>query len=388
MDRLPKKVWIIGIIVLILIISYALAFYFYYYKDFSVQEEDPFSTSKITILVTGSDTPVEGSPRSDTIFLVSIDLEEGDTGILFIPRDTKTNISGYGTYKLNATYAFGGIEMVEETLESYLQVPIDYYVDLDFSGFVGIVDILGGIEVDVEEDLHYRDSAGDLEIDIPRGRQKLDGEQALDYVRYREPIYADIGRIERQQKFIRSGFKRLKNPDIVTKLPAIYNELRKNINSNIPYGDITPFIRILKQMDLQQLQIETLPGEPKYIDGVSYWIPYEEQIEGLVDSLIRSKEYIKNQQYSVLIYNGNGVSGAAGEAARELEIFGFNIEGLRNAAHFNHGTTMITYFDSDHEQIAFGIQKILGGNIVLEEEEAGNGKRFEIILGRDYVEEE
>ena len=392
MDRLLKKLLenkkrvLIAVIILIIVL-YALAFYFYYHKGFSVQGDDPFATSKVTVLVTGSDTPIESPPRSDTIFLASINLEEGDTGIMFVPRDTRLDIPGYGTNKINAAYALGGIELLEETLESFLQIPVDYHIDLDFAGFSSIVDVLGGIEVEVERELNYVDRAGDLEIDIPAGRQKLDGEQALNYVRYREPIYGDIGRIRRQQKFIRSGFERLRSPDIITKLPALYNELRKNIETNIPYGDITPFLRILKQMNMEQLQIETLPGEPRYIEGISFWLPEHEQIEGLVDSLIRSKEYIQNQQYEVLIYNGNGVSGAAGEAAEGLEIYGFSITGLRNADHFDYDTTIITYYDSSKKEIAAGLQEILGGVTVLNENGEDRPNNFEIILGKDYVED-
>jgi len=380
MKRFNKK---LIIPVLIFFIAIFTAIIIIYNHDFSAVEENPFSKSKINILITGSDTPVEGPARADTIILASIDLETANTGILSIPRDTKMRIPGYGLNKINASYAFGGIELVQETLEIFLEVPIDYYIGVDFEGFASIIDTLGGIELVVDDHLHYIDEAGDLHIDIPAGKQVLDGENALDYVRYRDPLFADLGRINRQQKFLKSTLQRIMKPDILFKLPALYGDIRQTVETNIPFQDITPFVKLLNGMELNQMQSETLPGEAQYINDINYWLVDHEKMGIVINSLIHSKEYIENSNYKVTILNGNGVSGTAGHLARKLNNYGFVIERIGNADHFDYKQTVIEYYNPRDKQVVASIRELLGGKAIKSEEE---GQDIKIILGLDYFE--
>ncbi|MFW6278830.1 MAG: LCP family protein [Bacillota bacterium] len=382
MEKSAKK--IIVYVLIIIILAAGLIFVYFYNKNFSAVEKSPFTSSRLNILLTGSDDSDESEPRSDTIIIASIDLESEDIGLLSIPRDTYLEIPGHGKNKINASYAYGGIDLVIKTLESYLDIPIDYYVDLNFAGFSRAVDVLGGIEIDIEKDLNYVDEAADLEIDISKGRQQLDGEEALDYVRYRGPIHGDIGRVHRQQKFLKSAFRRLMQPDVLVKLPSLYNEFSEHVETNISSVDFAPFLKLIKQINMDHLKMETLPGEPRYIDEVSYWVPEENEVEILINSLIRSKEYIKNSQFTVSVLNGNGVNGTAQKAATMLERYGFKIEDFANAEHFDYGTTVIEYYDPQDKTKAQGIQKLIGGQKVLKEEQEKEG--FRIILGKDFTE--
>jgi LCP family protein required for cell wall assembly len=143
-----------------------------------VEEED----SKQVILVLGGDYRKGEVGRTDTILLVFLDTKEKTVHILNIPRDTYVNIAGKGIKtKINHAFAYGGVDMAKETVENFLNIEIDHYVDTDFDGFVSLIDALGGVQVDVEKRMYYPAE----NIDLQKGLQTLDGEQALAYVRYR-----------------------------------------------------------------------------------------------------------------------------------------------------------------------------------------------------------
>jgi len=376
--RIKKGILILFIV--LIIIGFTLAYVLN--NNFSVIRGNPFSTSKINILIIGYDSTINGPPRADTIILSSIDLNTKETGVLFIPRDTRVDIPGHGKNRINASHAFGGVELTDEILESFLDIPIDYYVETNFKGFAKIIDSLGGIEINIEEPLHYVDNAGGLYIDLPAGENKLNGEEALQYVRYREPTYGDIGRVERQRKFIKALMKKVISPDIIMKLPSLLKETVSAVNTNIPLKDVSPFVRLVKNMDLNMMKTAMVPGKPQYINGASYWIAEKEELKILIDNLIRSKEYIKNSKYKVSIFNGNGSSGIAGKLGNELEKYGFITSNIDNAGNFNYQDTIIKYYDRRDKNTAIGIRKLIGGKIQYKEEEK---TEIEIIVGNDYL---
>ena len=128
-----------------------------------------------------------------------------------------------------------------------------------------------------------------------------------------------------------------------------------------------------------------VPGNPKYINGISYWVPKNEELDILVDNLIKSKEYIQNSKYEVSLYNGNGKSGLAGEVADTLNKYGFIVSTIGNADNFNYEKTIIKYYDKDAKNVVSGIKELLGGEINYSEEDKNEIK---IIIGHDYLEKE
>lgn len=376
-----KRNWLIGLVAVLILLGIIISFLVN--DKFSAIQNDPFSTSKLNILVVGYDSSINGPPRADTIMIASVDLKTKDIGVLFVPRDTRVEIPGHGTGKINASHAYGGIELTDKTLENFLDIPIDYYVETDFNGFADIIDAIGGVNLDIEKPLEYEDKAGGVNIDLPAGDNiHLNGEEALDYVRYREPAKADIGRIQRQQKFIQAVMDKILSPDIIVKLPDVYNNVTDAVNTNIPLKDVSPFVKLAKNTDLNSLETDMVPGKPKYINEVSYWIPENEELDILVNNLIKSKEYIRNSKYKVSLYNGNGKSGLAGEVADTLNKYGFNISKVGNADNFNYEKTIIKYYNKDVEKIASGIKDLLGGEIDYSEEDKNE---IEIIIGNDYL---
>ena len=166
---------------------------------------------KLHVLIIGEDDGLVApgksvTGRSDTLMVASYDPKSGDVSLLSIPRDTLVEIPGrVNQDKINHAFVFGGVDLTLRTVSKFLNMPLRYYVHVQTDGFRRIVDALGGVTIDVEKNMRYKDEAGDLYINLKQGEQVLTGKQAEGYVRYR--LDSDIKRTERQQKFIAAALK-------------------------------------------------------------------------------------------------------------------------------------------------------------------------------------
>lgn len=231
--------------------------------------------NKKNIIVMGVDSRPddEGKGRSDTLFVVMFDKGKSNAAILSIPRDTRVKIPGHGWDKINHAYMYGGRELTQRTVEEFLGIKVSNYVTVDFKGFVGLVDAIGGVEVDVEEEMYYYDPWDEFEIDIQPGVQVLDGAKAIQYVRYRDEE-GDIGRIRRQQRFLMAAKDKIASGDMLTRVPGLSRKLTSMVHTNLPITDMISLGRVLHGMAKdKKLKASMVPGVPEYIDGISYWLP-------------------------------------------------------------------------------------------------------------------
>ncbi len=341
---------------------------------------------RLNLLVVGADLDAEMIARSDTILFASIDLEDRGVGVISIPRDTMVEIPGRSRpERINASYAHGGIDLTQRTVENLLGVEIDYYFDVDFNSFQRIIDLLGGVTIEVDRHMYYEDRAGGLVIDIPPGKQVLDGENALHYVRYREPIQADIGRIGRQQKFIQALLNQVFKTRTLSNIPSLLKEVWDSVNTNLTHQDLVHFTELALNFSLDRIEMELLPGEID--EGESYWVVDQEGMDLMVKSLVESKDYLINREISLAIFNGNGTSGQAREVAERLEKKGFNVVLRSNALHFNYQETEIIFQDQEDLD---RIKNYLSGKTRNWEEVKNQYYLTEeadlvIIIGHDYL---
>ena len=232
-------------------------------------------SSEIHVMILGVDERKDDVGRSDTLMVATVDPEKGTAALLSIPRDTRVAIEGAGYDKINAAYAYGGYALTKKTLEQLLDVPMDYYILIDVHAFERIIDALDGIDIDVEKRMYYEDpwdDDGGLVIDIYPGMQHMTGEKAIEYVRYRD-MEGDIGRIRRQQRFMRAVLQKVTTPEIFAKLPEITGEVAKSVKTDLDTSDMIKFLQIMKKVQEQGLTAEMAPGNPAWFKGVSYWIP-------------------------------------------------------------------------------------------------------------------
>lgn len=285
--------------------------------------------------------------RSDTIMVAAVDLDSNVIRAVSIPRDTRCIIPGHDRYeKINTAYALGGPELSRRTAEALLGIPIQYYVETNIEGLKRTVDLLGGVEIDIEKDMRYHDRRGGLYINLRKGYRHLDGDKALQYVRFRHDAMGDIWRIRRQQKFMRAIARRMFAAENVTKLPTIVEEIRSNMETNLTAKDLLVLARLGKKISPDDVQMETLPGQPQNIDGISYWVAAESEVSATVDQLLRFSiaglpPAASGVKPTVEVLNGAGVAGIAGKAADILKRSGYSVMSTRNAANFGYAESAI-----------------------------------------------
>lgn len=237
---------------------------------------DPFSVLLLGI-ENYSDEFDQG--RSDTIMVATFNPKNQTMKLMSIPRDTMVDIPEFGNDKINHSYADGGKEKVIETVEEFLEIPIDYYVTVNFDGFKNIVDVLGGVTVDVPFD--FDDINNDWErFYFREGSQKLDGEEALVYARMRmKDPRGDFGRNERQRQIITALIDKLSSPKTLLKIDDIAAEIGDNIETNMKVKEGLAFRKKYDEFNSSKIEQLELEGYDETRRRVYYFIPDEEKLE-------------------------------------------------------------------------------------------------------------
>ncbi len=248
-------------------------------------EEFKKQSDRVNVLLFGTD-----GFRADTLIVLSYSKKEQDIFMLTIPRDTKHEVEGMiyeGQDKINAVFCFpgdkGGAENQKKAIEEILNMPIHYYVKVNYYSLVGIVDILGGIEVDVPFDMNYDDkwAKPELHIHLSKGKQVLDGHNALGYIRWRKNNNgkgdSDIARTKRQQDFLIRVFKK----SIGLNLPKVIKSSYGYIKSNMSLEDMLYYGSELVGFDLDKIKRASLPGTADY----KYFYQDKEETEKLLKDL-------------------------------------------------------------------------------------------------------
>jgi LCP family protein required for cell wall assembly len=229
----------------------------------------------INLLVLGLD---EEEIRSDVIALLNYNPDEGKLNMLSIARDTR--ISEKNRFmKINALIGNGGEKKVIDKVEEITDLNVDYYLTLNFKGFKKIIDILGGVEIEVPIDMNYDDPVQNLHINLKKGKQILDGEKAEQFVRYRKGNQngqgykdGDIGRIEAQQMFVKEFIRQKLKLKYILKADSIFYTIKKNMRTNIEIKDMNNILNSIKNLDTKELKTYTLPGDSLYIDNQWYYV--------------------------------------------------------------------------------------------------------------------
>lgn len=244
------------------------------------EEELIKAKDKSIVLIMGVDKREDDVGRSDTLMIATIDPRLDQATLLSIPRDTRVKIRGRGYDKINAAFAYGGVDLAESTVENFLGIDIDHYVLIDTSSFVKIIDAIGGVNIDVEKRMFYEDpwdDNGGLVIDLYPGQQHMDGKTAVTYVRYRDSE-GDIGRVQRQQKFMAACMDKVTSPEIVPRIPKIVREVIDAVETDMSLRQLLELAGALKAAAQNGLETDMVPGYPLYIDDISYWIPDVEEV--------------------------------------------------------------------------------------------------------------
>ncbi|WP_176273507.1 LCP family protein [Enterococcus sp. 3C7_DIV0644] len=240
-------------------------------NDVDLSQKDSFS-----VLLMGIDTGDLGrveQGRSDTMMVATISPQDNQTTVVSIGRDSYVDIVGHGTTdKINHAYAFGGPAMAMNTVEKFLDIPIDHYVSINMAGLKELVDAVGGIEVDNE--ITFSQDGFDFAI----GLTSLNGEQALAYsrMRYEDPN-GDYGRQERQRKIVEGIVKKVLSLDGITQYQTILNAVEQNMKTDMSFDDMRT-LAFNYRSAFQTIKQDQLQGEGFMQDGISYQRVSDEEL--------------------------------------------------------------------------------------------------------------
>jgi LCP family protein required for cell wall assembly len=392
----------------------------------------PGQPQGMNILLLGSDAREEDGDeygRSDTLMVLHVNPDARFASVLSLPRDLRVQIPGHGTNKINAAYARGGPALAIRTVESVTGIDLDHYANVDFDAFRELTTALGGIYVDV--DRHYYTPDGETWewLNLHPGYQRLAGEDALDYVRFRHDLNADFGRIERQQRFLRAAKEQAFAWDLAFKVPELVRLVSRNVETTLGSGDILKLAWWGIQIRQERVRQITLEAGTQEIGGGSYVIASDRAIRTAVADLFsppvreahsapgeddgdvegaqeteatepdggpgspsaqpEAEEGAEQSQERVLpdlrgitvnVLNGNGRQGEAAGAARFLRSLGAGVDSIGDAPELLE-QTLVSY-PADAAGAAALVARAVGSD---ELEMSSSTRVVTVVLGDDYT---
>ncbi|MCR5262145.1 MAG: LCP family protein [Candidatus Gastranaerophilales bacterium] len=239
----------------------------------------------------GTDTDPFENTRSDTILIVTLKPKDKSVNIISIPRDSKVFLAHRnGVQKINAAHAIGGVKLTKDTIEETFGIKINNYIVFNTEGIVKFIDAIGGVPVYVEKDMVYHDWSGKLHIDLKKGTHMLSGKEAEGFLRYRKDALGDIGRTSRQQWFVRAVAERLKDPEVITKIPEALRIADEYVKSDLSLYQMAQYAAYAASIDLSKVETATMPGAPNKKGYISYWILDPEQCKDVISRMVYNKK--------------------------------------------------------------------------------------------------
>jgi len=322
----------------------------------------------------------DGGLLTDTIILASLKPSEKKLSLLSIPRDLAVPIENMGWRKINSVNAYaearssgsGGMA-VSQTVSDIFQIPVDYYLTVDFTGFIKIIDDLGGIKINVEnafDDYTYpilgnEDAPWEQRFDhlrIEKGEQTMNGELALKYVRSRHASGvegSDFARSRRQQKVLEAVKEKVMSLNVLFKpamISKVIGDIKDNYNTNLKIWEMVKLWGLVKDIKSEDIASRGLDNGPNGLltdtigsDGAYLLSPVSgdfSEIQYLVNNLfteapLTDKEKVKVQPATIEVRNGTWINGLANQVALDLEKYGFNILRIGNSGQQNFEKTVI-----------------------------------------------
>lgn len=333
--------------------------------------------SRVTVLVMGLDyrdwEEGDGAARTDTMILLTVDPVAKTAGMLNIPRDLWVNIPGFGYERINTAYRQGDIYnypgggpgLAIATVEQFLGVPIHFFAQIDFYAFERFIDELGGIEIDVPDEIKVDPLGPGNTVILEPGKQILDGPVSLAYARARYTDGGDFDRGQRQQQVILAMRDRILNlnmlPTLVTKAPALYQELAGGIHTNLDIEQAIQLAWLAQQIPLENIKRGVISPPDQVIlttspDGTKDILkPVTAKIRLLRDEIFTSgvvSELAQNSAPETLlaeeaarlsVLNGSGAGGLAARTQEYLNGLGANVTNVGDAGQLYTSTMVVDY---------------------------------------------
>jgi len=337
--------------------------------------------SRVTILLIGLDyrdyLANDGPPRSDTMIVLTIDPITKTAGMLSIPRDMWVNIPGFGYSRINTAYSSGegakvpggGPELARKTVEQFLGVPIQYYAQIDFGTFVEFINLIGGIDIDNQEELRL-DPVGSGKDKIKLtccGIRHLDGEITLAYVRFRKGEGGDVARAQRQQKVILGIREKVLSPEnfpvLLGKAQQFYDQFSAGIRTNLPFDAALQLGVLAKDIPVESIKHGVIDYTMTNLDNVvlggqdaSILKPLPDKIRVLRDEIFTSggptsplaaqgdpATLMREDAARIRLLNGSGTQNLEANTGNYFLKLGFAVTGVGLADQQYNSTIIVVY---------------------------------------------
>jgi LCP family protein required for cell wall assembly len=371
-------------------------------RDATIFRDDALRVDyALHILVLGTDRPTPTSStsssrlagRSDTMMLVRFDPKSSRMTLLSIPRDTRVPIPNFGTDKINATNAIGGPVLAAQVVSQLLGgIPIDRFIRLNTEGVRDLIDAIGGVEIYVPERMKYNDVTQNLHIDLQPGLQRLNGQQAHDFIRFRHNQLGDIGRVQRQQALIRALTQELLRPTTWSRTPLILDAVRQNLDTNMTWEELLSIARFMVASGQDRLDMVLLPGRfsQPHEYPTSYWIPDKPAIQELArtyfqsDSQESEPQFAPPYQLKIAVQNASGQPGMAGRLLQDLRQKGFTqVYVIEDDPQFLETTEIIA--QKGNPKAAREVQILLGVGSVQVQSTGSIESDITVRVGQDWA---
>lgn len=339
--------------------------------------------------------------RSDTMIVASYNKENQKIVLLSIPRDTRVEIPRYGFDKINSAAARKeGTALAMETVGNLLGIPIHHYVKVSFKGAESIVDILGGVKVNVPMDMNYEDPAQNLSIHLKKGTQVLNGKNAVKFARFRSGYPdQDLGRIKSQQELIKAFLDKLTSPSVIPKIFDIANAMSRCIKTNLENADIAHYAMHAKDIKMDNIKFYTLPGEAGSKNKISYFLYDEVKLKEMMKEIYSDlgvtsevaeensadvQKTIERDEIRVQILNGAKKTGLAGQLKEALMGKGYSNISIGDTGDGNYEYSKVIDRSGDKDKLQV-VSEDSGINIVENDIDIACGYDITIIIGKDRI---
>ena len=372
---------------------------------------------RVNILLLGIDQREDqhGPWRTDTMIVLTLDPENNMAGMLSIPRDLWVPIPGYGENRINTAhytgdlrkYPGGGPALAIKTVQYNFGITIHYYVRVNFSGFVGVVDTIGGVDIHVEKEIDdplYPDNAyGYDPLYIPAGLQHMDGELALKYARTRHSG-SDFDRLRRQQQVIMTVRDKVLRfdllPQLLPKLPDLLKTVGDAVQTDLQLDEMLNLAQLVTRIGDEHIKtavIDSSMTEPTTTsNGAQVLIPMRDEIRAVVDEVFTTpaaqaevetedRDKLTAEGARIIVHNGSTVGSLATQTSAFLKEKGFQVVEFGNAERFDYPTTIIVDYTGKEYTIKYLAQVL---NIPQNNIQPFTGSYSEIdirlIIGADF----
>ncbi len=349
-----------------------------------------------------------GAKLTDSIILVHLSPKRDKAVLVSFPRDSWVDIPGHGFSRINTAYGKGehdrkggGPALLIRTVETLTGIYVDHYLEVDFVGFLKMVDALGGVDVCLPTAVKDKDSA----LDLPAGRSHVKGTQALAFVRARKfDPSGDFGRIRRQQQFLGAMLRRATSLGILARPDRLFRFLDTvarslTVDDKLSFSDMKKLASKLRGLDPAKIVFVTVPYHPKGVyHGKALVVELDKEADDALFAAIRADDAIEagatpapSQQPSDLIVapshirlrvlNGNGTPGSARQAASDLAAVGFQIVRTGDADSESYAETIVRYGPSKADSARTVAAAIPGSSLQLDQT---LGSTIEVVVGQNY----